>query len=162
MTTSQYYPSSYVLENICIFSLVVSGDTIIHFDPFQNILKSESKDSQSNITDSTWSKIIHVYPGPSPGTFCFAILLWLLTFNVYYRLHKKDKYQDHVLAVTTVLGFLSPAMWGLRGGWYLITLKSALPTMLFAGLVASTMGHAAGRRFVERRRKKMEVGDLPK
>ena len=152
-----------MLENICIFSLVVSGDTIIHFVPFQTHLRSasETEDPKTHTNNSTWSKISGAYPGPAPITFCFAVLLWLCTFNVYYRLHQKDKYQNHVLAVFTIFGFLAPIIWGSQWDWYLINLKSALPTMLFAGIVMSAMGHVAGRSIMERKRKK-SIADLPK
>lgn len=101
------------------------------------------KDPNTNVFETPWylKNIIE----PSAAVFCLAVLLYAFASSAFYRLHRRDQYQNHVLAAFAIAGVLLPVLCGVKIAGLKDWWQASLPWAYTLGLMFSAVGHWVAR-----------------
>ena len=156
---------------LSIVTMISSGAVIAVFDPSHrggqiNILYElhyllheqffKNTDPGTNVFETPW--YIQSIINPSPAVFCIAVLLFTFASSVFHRLHARDQFQDHILAVFTISGALLPIMFGVKSTNLKNIWQASLPLAFTMGLTSSAIGHQI-RRLLPMRHDKQIMDD---
>ncbi|KAL6716806.1 hypothetical protein ACLMJK_004718 [Lecanora helva] len=132
-----------IISTTAILAVYNSGDMNILDEIYYMIHEQFFKDPNNNIFVPLWyiNAVIH----PSAPVFCFAVSLYAFSSTAFYRLHARDRYQNHVLAVFAIAGVLVPILCGVEIVRWKDTWQASLPLSYTSGLILSAFGHLVWR-----------------